>query len=104
MKVGYRDPRRHRAGGRTPWKVPLEPCIVEDVRGNKCVLRRTADGSRVEDAHAEDVVLIPEDAEELEERRGARMRSNCSANFSSEAAAAVSEAAPGVSAAGVSPM
>ena len=59
MRVGYRDPRQRKAGGRTPWKVPLEPCAVEAVEGNKCQLRR-ADGSLIPDAHAEDIIILPD--------------------------------------------
>jgi hypothetical protein len=61
MRVGYRDPRQRKAGGRTPWKVPLEPCTVESVSGNKCQLRR-ADGTLIPDAHAEDIVILPDQA------------------------------------------
>ena len=65
-KVVYRDPRAKAVGGRTPWKEPLsDPCIVEAVRGNRARLRRL-DGTIVEEAHLEDVVVVPEEATNIE--------------------------------------
>ena len=56
-KVVDRDPRAKAVGGRTPWKEPLsDPCIVESARGNRARVRRL-DGTIVEDAHLEDMVL-----------------------------------------------
>jgi len=64
QKVVYRDPRASKAGGRTPWRKPLEPCTLESVSGNRAVLRRE-DGTSVE-AHVEDVVVVPSGAQDLE--------------------------------------
>ena len=67
-RVVYRDPRQKAAGGRTPWKQPLsEPCIVEEVQGNKAILR-LPNGTTTE-GHLEDVVVVPESARDLESVR-----------------------------------
>ena len=69
-RVLYRDPRSRAAGGRTPWKEPLSsPWTVASVSksGHRLTLVR-ADGSKIDDAHAEDVVLLPENAKDLESR------------------------------------
>ena len=50
------------------WKEPLSgPCIVETASGNKLTLRRESDGVRLE-AHVEDVIVLPAEAELLEHR------------------------------------
>ena len=69
-RVVYRDPRSRAAGGRKAWKEPLsEPCVVESVSksGNKIAIRKS-DGSRLDEVHVEDVVLLPESARDLERR------------------------------------
>ena len=43
----------------------LGPCIVDSVRGNRARLRRL-DGTIVEDAHLEDMVVVPEEATNIE--------------------------------------
>ena len=66
QKVVYRDPRAKAVGGRTAWKEPLsDPCVVEEIRGNKVRLRRL-DGTVLETAHLEDVAVIPDRARNLE--------------------------------------
>jgi hypothetical protein len=68
QKVVYRDPRAKAVGGRTAWKEPLsDPCVVEAVHGNKVHLRRS-DGVLIQDAHLEDVLVVPDDARQLETR------------------------------------
>ena len=67
-RVVYRDPRAKAVGGRVAWKEPLSgPCIVETAAGNKLMLRRECDGVRLE-AHVEDVIVLPAEAELLERR------------------------------------
>ena len=65
-RVIYRDPRAKAVGGRTPWKEPLsDPCVVEEVYGNRAKLRRE-DGTEVPEAHLEDIVVVPGTAKLLE--------------------------------------
>ena len=47
--------------------MPLEPCAVEKMKGNKCKLRKQ-DGGVVEVAHAEGLVLFREDVRHIEPR------------------------------------
>ena len=42
-----------------------EPLTVESVKGNKVVLRRE-DGTKIENAHVENCVIVPETATDLE--------------------------------------
>ena len=66
MEVVLRDPRQRKAGGRTPYKQPYtEPCVVTEVHGNKATIRRS-DGTKAENIHFEDMMIIPENAKSLE--------------------------------------
>ena len=70
VKVGdevvLRDPRQRKAGGRTGYRQPYtEPALVEEVHGNKCTLR-SKDGRKLTDIHLENVMLVPENARNLE--------------------------------------
>ena len=65
-EVVVRDPRQRKAGGRTPYRQPYtDPAVVLEIHGNKCSLR-TRDGTRLEDIHMEDVMLVPKSARNLE--------------------------------------
>ena len=59
MRVMLRDPRHRKAGGRGPYKEPFsDPCLVLEVTGNKCKVRR-ADGTIVQNVHFEDTLVVP---------------------------------------------
>ena len=65
-EVVVRDPRQRKAGGRTPYRQPYtDPAVVLELHGNKCSLRKR-DGTRLDDVHLEDVMLVPESARNLE--------------------------------------
>ena len=49
----------------------MEPCVLKSVSGNKCKLRKQ-DGTLIEDAYVEDVVIIPEGSQETEPHRQKR--------------------------------
>ena len=63
-----RDPRQRKAGGRTPYKQPYtDPGTILSVsgKGNTCTVRKP-DGTVVENVHFEDVLLVPENARNIE--------------------------------------
>ena len=65
-RVVIRDQRQRRAGGRTVYKQPLtDPLVVESMHGNKCTLTRP-DGTKVEDVHVEDMIVLQPDTRDLE--------------------------------------
>ena len=65
-EVVIRDPRQRKAGGRTPYKQPYtEPALVLKVYGNKCTVK-DKNGMKLEQIHLEDVMLVPENARNLE--------------------------------------
>ena len=75
QKVVYRDPRAKAVGGRTAWKEPLsDPCVVEAVQGNKVALR-CSDGVLIQDAHMEDIVVVPSESRNLEAREPSEFES-----------------------------
>ena len=66
MEVVLRDPRHRKAGGRTPYRQPYtDPCVVLDIHGNKCKVKKP-DGTILENIHLEDVLVVPERARSLE--------------------------------------
>ena len=65
-RVCIRDPRHRKAGGRTPHKKPLpEPVEVVEKSGSKIKCKK-ADGTLIEDIHLEDVLVVPQDAQDYE--------------------------------------
>ena len=65
MRAVYRDPWSKGAGGRLPWKAPLNgPAVFVSVQGNRVQVRRS-DGTVVE-LPVEDVVIVPSDAVDME--------------------------------------
>ena len=59
--VLVRDPRLRKAGGRTPWKNPMEPCEVVELRGPNRIIVKPFQSNEQREVHMEDVVLLPED-------------------------------------------
>ena len=53
-EVVLRDPRKHKAGGRSPYRQPYtEPAVVTEVHGNKMTVRKK-DGTILKNIHMED--------------------------------------------------
>ena len=66
MEVVLRDPRKAKAGGRTPYRQPYsEPAVVTETHGNKMIVKK-ADGTLVKNIHMEDALVVPEGCRNLE--------------------------------------